>query len=132
MREGSLTLTGWLVVPVFPRLAGIRVLIALVVSLPITWLVNHEFAAIALPFNPAPNCSSNASTEWQNSPAALRPFKEIRPGLHHLGAWRQVEGVVVRGANRVAWCVRELQLGFCFRRLNGWRKIILVAERCRC
>ena len=48
MKDESLTLTGWQAVPVFLMLVGTQVLTALVMSLPITWLVDHVFAANAI------------------------------------------------------------------------------------
>jgi hypothetical protein len=48
MKDESLTLTGWPAVPVFLMLAITQVLTALVMSLPITWLVNHVFSANAI------------------------------------------------------------------------------------
>lgn len=48
MKDGSWTLTGWPAVPVFLMLAVTPVLTALVVSLPVAWLVNHIFAASAI------------------------------------------------------------------------------------
>ena len=46
--------------------------------------------------------------EGQNIAAALSPFKEVCPVLHHLGAWPQVKRMVVSRAHRVAWRVGEL------------------------
>lgn len=48
MKDESLTVTGWPAVPVFLMVAMTRVLTALVMSIPITWLVNHVFAANAI------------------------------------------------------------------------------------
>ena len=48
MKDESLTLTGWPAVPVFLMLAMTQVLTALVMSLPITWLVNHVFSSNAI------------------------------------------------------------------------------------
>ena len=48
MKDESLTLTGWPAVPVFLMLPITQVLTALVMSLPITWLVNHVFSANAI------------------------------------------------------------------------------------
>lgn len=48
MQNERLTLTGWPAMPVFLMLAFTQVLTALVMSLPITWLVNHVFAANAI------------------------------------------------------------------------------------
>jgi hypothetical protein len=48
MKDETLTLTGWPAVPVFLMVAVTQVLTALVMSLPITWLVNHVFAANAI------------------------------------------------------------------------------------
>lgn len=45
MKDESLTVTGWKAVPVFLLMMGTQVLTALTMALPITWLVNHEFAA---------------------------------------------------------------------------------------
>ena len=45
MKDETLTLTGWPAVPVFLMAAVTQVLTALVMSLPITWLVNHVFSA---------------------------------------------------------------------------------------
>jgi hypothetical protein len=44
MKEESLTLRGWPAVPVFLMLVVTNVLTALVMALPITWLVNRVFA----------------------------------------------------------------------------------------
>ena len=44
MKDESLTLTGWQAVPVFLMMVCTQALTALVMSLPITWLVNHVFA----------------------------------------------------------------------------------------
>ena len=44
MKDKDLTLTGWSAVPVLLMLVGTRALTAFVMSLPITWLVNHVFA----------------------------------------------------------------------------------------
>ena len=43
------------------------------------------------------------STEGQHLAAALCPLQKVGPVLHHLGAWLQVESVVVGGAHGVAW-----------------------------
>ncbi len=48
MQDESLTLTGWPAIPVFLMVAVTQVLTALVMSLPITWLVNHIFSANAI------------------------------------------------------------------------------------
>jgi len=48
MKDESLTLTGWSAVPVFLMVAVTQVLTALVMSVPIIWLVNHVFAAKAI------------------------------------------------------------------------------------
>jgi len=48
MKDASWTLTGWPAVPVFLMLAVTPVLTALVISLPVAWLVNHIFAASAI------------------------------------------------------------------------------------
>ena len=48
MKDEGLTLTGWQAVPVFLMMVGTQALTALVMSLPITWLVNHVFAASAI------------------------------------------------------------------------------------
>ena len=48
MRDESVTLRGWPVVPVFLMVAMTQVLTALVMSLPITWLFNHVFSANAI------------------------------------------------------------------------------------
>lgn len=48
MKDGSWTLTGWPAVPVILMLGVTPVLTALVMSLPIAWLVNHLFAASAI------------------------------------------------------------------------------------
>jgi hypothetical protein len=45
MKDEGLTLTGWPAVPVSFMVAVTQVLTALVMSLPITWLVNHVFSA---------------------------------------------------------------------------------------
>lgn len=48
MEEESLTLRGWPAVPVFLMLVVTNTLTALFLALPITWLVNHVFAASAI------------------------------------------------------------------------------------
>ena len=48
MKDESRTLAGWPAVPVFLMLAVTPVLTALVISLPVAWLVNHIFAANAI------------------------------------------------------------------------------------
>jgi len=48
MKDESITLTGWPAVPVFLMAVVTQVLTALVMSLPITWLVNHVFSANAI------------------------------------------------------------------------------------
>lgn len=48
MKSESLTLTGWAAVPMFLMLAVTQALTALVMSLPITWLVNHVFSPNAI------------------------------------------------------------------------------------
>ncbi len=48
MKDESWTLTGWSAVPIFLMLAVTQVVTALVVSLPVAWLVNHIFAANAI------------------------------------------------------------------------------------
>lgn len=48
MKDGSLTLTGWPAVPLFLMGAVTHLLTALIMSVPITWLVNHVFAANAI------------------------------------------------------------------------------------
>ncbi len=48
MKDESLTLTGWPAVPIFLMVAVTQVMTALVMSLPITWLVNHVFSANAI------------------------------------------------------------------------------------
>ena len=48
MKDESWTLAGWPAVPVFLMLAVTPVLTALVISLPVAWLVNHIFAASAI------------------------------------------------------------------------------------
>ncbi len=45
MKDESLTLTGWHAVPVFLMRVCTQALTALAMSVPITWLVNHVFAA---------------------------------------------------------------------------------------
>lgn len=45
MKDESCSLSGWPAVPVFLTLTVTQLLTALVVSLPITWLVNHIFSA---------------------------------------------------------------------------------------
>ena len=45
MKDESLTLRGWSAVPVFLMVLVTQVLRSLVMSLPITWLVNHVFSA---------------------------------------------------------------------------------------
>lgn len=48
MRGENWTLVGWPAIPVFLMLAVTPVLTALVISLPVAWLVNHIFAAGAI------------------------------------------------------------------------------------
>ena len=48
MKDENWTLAGWPAVPVFLMLAVTPVLTALVISLPLAWLVNHVFAASAI------------------------------------------------------------------------------------
>lgn len=48
MKDESVTLTGWPAVPVFLMAVITQGLTALVMALPITWLVNHVFAASAI------------------------------------------------------------------------------------
>jgi hypothetical protein len=48
MKDENLTLTGWAAVPVFLMVAVTQALTALVMSLPITWLVNRVFSASAI------------------------------------------------------------------------------------
>jgi hypothetical protein len=48
MKDKSWTLTGWPAVPVVLMFAATGVLTALVLPLPVTWLVNHIFAAGAI------------------------------------------------------------------------------------
>lgn len=48
MKDEGWTLTGWPAVPVFLMLAVTPVVTALVVSLPVAWLVNHIFTANAI------------------------------------------------------------------------------------
>lgn len=48
MKGENWTLVGWPAVPVFLMLAVTPVLTALVISLPVAWLVNHIFAAAAI------------------------------------------------------------------------------------
>ena len=45
MKDESVTMRGWPAVSVFLMLVVTQVLTALVMSFPITWLVNHVFAA---------------------------------------------------------------------------------------
>jgi len=45
MKDESWTLAGWSAIPVFLMIAVTPVLTALVISLPVAWLVNHIFAA---------------------------------------------------------------------------------------
>ena len=48
MKDETWTLAGWPAVPAFLLLAVTPVLTALVISLPVAWLVNHIFAARAI------------------------------------------------------------------------------------
>jgi hypothetical protein len=48
MKDESWTLTGWPAVPVVLMLAVTPVATALVISLPVSWLVNHIFATTAI------------------------------------------------------------------------------------
>jgi hypothetical protein len=48
MKDENWTLAGWPAVPVFLMLAVTPVVTALVVSLPVSWLVNHIFAVSAI------------------------------------------------------------------------------------
>jgi hypothetical protein len=45
MTDKSWILTGWPTVPVFLTVASTPVLTALVISMPVAWLVNHIFSA---------------------------------------------------------------------------------------
>lgn len=45
MKDDSSTLRGWSAVPVFPMLVVTNGLTALVIALPITWMVNRVFAS---------------------------------------------------------------------------------------
>ncbi len=48
MKDQRSVLTGWPAIPVFLALAVTPVVTALVVSLPVAWLVNHIFAVNAI------------------------------------------------------------------------------------
>ena len=48
MNDESWSLSGWPAVPVFLMLAVAPVVTALVISLPVSWLVNHIFATNAI------------------------------------------------------------------------------------
>ena len=48
MKDQSWTLASWLAVPAFLMLAVTPVVTALVVSLPVAWLINHIFSAAAI------------------------------------------------------------------------------------
>jgi ascorbate-specific PTS system EIIC-type component UlaA len=48
MKDERLTLTGWPAVPIFLMAVVTQVLTALVMAVPITWLVNHVFSANAI------------------------------------------------------------------------------------
>lgn len=48
MKDESWTLTGWPAIPVILTLAVTPVATALIVSLPIAWLINHIFSAAAI------------------------------------------------------------------------------------
>lgn len=48
MKDESWTLTGWPAVPVILTLVATPVLTALVMSIPVVWLVNHLFAPEAV------------------------------------------------------------------------------------
>ena len=48
MKDESWTLVGWPTVPLFLMLAVTPALTALVISLPVAWLVNHIFAPTAI------------------------------------------------------------------------------------
>jgi hypothetical protein len=50
MKDESLTFTGWSAVPVFLMVTVTQVLTALILSLPITWLVNHVLSAKCIEF----------------------------------------------------------------------------------
>jgi hypothetical protein len=50
------------------------------------------------------------AAKWQHLAAALRLLQEVGPILHHLGAWLQIERMVVGGADGVARRVGKLQL----------------------
>ena len=56
-----------------------------------------------------------SSMEGQYLAAALGPFQKIRPVLHHLGAWLQIEGVVVCSAHRIPGSVSKLQFDMVMR-----------------
>ena len=48
MKDEGWTLAGWPALPLFLMLAVTPVLTALVISLPVSWLVNHIFATNAI------------------------------------------------------------------------------------
>jgi len=48
MKNESKTLTGWLAVRMFLALAATPVLTAVVMSIPVAWLINHVFAVGAI------------------------------------------------------------------------------------
>ena len=50
--------------------------------------------------------------------AALGDLQEVRPVLHHLGAWLQVESMVISGAHSIARSVGKLQFDVLVRMVN--------------
>ena len=49
------------------------------------------------------------AAKGQDLASALRALQEVGPILHHLGAWLQIEGVIIGGAHGVTWRVGKLQ-----------------------
>src|ERR1039458_6080792 len=56
-----------------------------------------------------------SSTEGQHLASALCVLQEVRPILHHLGSWPQVESVVVCGAHGITGSVCKLQFNMLVR-----------------
>jgi len=58
---------------------------------------------------------SRSSTEGQHLATSLCALQKIRPVLHHLGAWLQIESMVVRRAYRISGSVSKLQFDMLMR-----------------
>ena len=75
MKEESLTLRGWPAAPVFLMLVVTNTLTALFLALPITWLVNHVFAASAIHAIFASD-QLDTGDAWAFSRSGLRPRRK--------------------------------------------------------